>query len=79
MKIVISESQLRSITLNEVGTSTERKARNIYSDDNVLVRTIDGEELNQKFKSFVQVKNLTNQYMAIFVEKGDEWGYRGEE
>ena len=77
MKILISESQLRTITLNEV--KLKDGVREIYQDYNVIVSTRDGEELNQKFKSFVQVKNLTNQYMTILVEKGDEWGYRGEE
>ena len=77
MKILISESQLQTITLNEV--QLKDGVREIYQDNNVVVSTIDGTELNQKFRGFVQVKNLTNQYMTILVEKGDEWGYRGEE
>jgi len=77
MKILISESQLQTITLNEV--KLKDGVREIYQDNNVLVSTIDGGELNQKFRGFVQVKNLTNQYMTILVEKGNQWGNRGEE
>jgi hypothetical protein len=77
MKILISESQLQTITLNEV--KLKDGVREIYQDNNVLVSTIDGGELNQKFRGFVQVKNLTNQYMTILVEKGNQWGIRGEE
>ena len=77
MKILISESQLQTITLNEV--QLKDGVREIYQDNNVVVSTIDGGESDQKFRGFVQVKNLTNQYMTILVEKGDEWGYRGEE
>ena len=77
MKILISESQLQTITLNEV--KLKDGVREIYQDNNVVVSTIDGGELNQKFRGFVQVKNLTNQYMTIVVEKGNQWGIRGEE
>ena len=77
MKILISESQLQTITLNEV--QLKDGVREIYQDNNVVVSTIDGGELDQKFRGFVQVKNLTNQYMTIVVEKGNQWGNRGEE
>jgi hypothetical protein len=77
MKIVITESQLQTITLNEV--KLKDGVREIYRDDNVVVSTRDGREVSERFTGNVQIYNITNQYIIILVEKGDEWGYRGEE
>jgi hypothetical protein len=77
MKIVITESQLQTITLNEV--ILKDGVREIYQDNNIVVSTRDGREVSERFGGNVQVKNLTNQYMTILVEKGNQWGNRGEE
>jgi len=77
MKIVITESQLQTITLNEV--ILKDGVREIYRDNNIVVSTRDGREVSERFGGNVQVKNLTNQYMTILVEKGNQWGNRGEE
>ena len=75
MKLIISESQLRAITLNEAEFAKERI---IYTDDNIEVFTFDGVKMSQDFYASIRVVNRTKQYMTLLIEKGDNWGYRGE-
>ena len=63
MKIILTESQLKTITLNEV--KLKDGVREIYRDDNVVVSTRDGKEVSERFEGNVQIYNITNQYIII--------------
>lgn len=78
-KFVITESQLKKI-LSEV----TYKDKKIYEDENVVVSTTSPDKGNREISYgdkeifLVLVENKTSEWMTLRVEKGKDWGARGE-